>query len=96
MEPAKKATLLNTSSGDDVKRSGGILTITGFLGVPVRNLKSIEHRVFRAETVQVVTLGSSGYTPAGSTTYKLAIYSPTEKREGFTAGARTYSYTSRS
>jgi hypothetical protein len=93
MRPAKRAVLLTTSSINDVRRSGGVISITGLHDVPVRNLIAISPRVYTAEVVQVVTVGSGGYTPVASVRYKLKLGNIVKKREGYQGEERVYSYT---
>lgn len=89
----KKSVLLKTSVATDVLHSGGNLLITGLPSIRYNDILDIRQIKSRAEVAQVVTVGSSSYTPTASTSYKIELDGVLEKREGYTGVPRFYSYT---
>jgi hypothetical protein len=90
----QNSVLLKTSSANDVRCSGGVLTITG-IGDTIRksDITSIYQNKYYAEVAQVVTVGSSSYTPAASTTYSVVIFDPLRSQNGGQEVQTIYSYT---
>ncbi len=93
MSKLNKSVLLKTSLATDVQHSGGVLSITGCLPVRVSNIIDIKQIKYKAEVVQIVKVGFSGYTPTASTTYQVVIEGIEQRREGFTGVKRFYSFT---
>lgn len=90
----QNAVLLRTSSANDLKCSGGELSITGIPGtVSKKDITSIFQLKYRAEVAQVVTVGSTSYTPANSTTYTVFVYDPLRVQAGYQESPKGYSYT---
>ena len=72
-----KPALLTTSAKTDVKRSNGSFAITGLARkVRLADLISVDHRLYKAEVSQVVTIGGSTPTITASTTYTVKIGYP--------------------
>jgi len=90
----QNSVLLATSTANDVKCSGGELTITG-IGSNIRkaDVTSIFQIKYKAEVAQVVTVGATSYTPANSTTYSVVIYDPLRTDNSGQEFPTTYSYT---
>lgn len=93
MGEIKKSALLKTSSVNDVLRSGGNVSITGLFSIRQNDILDIRQIKYKTERVQVVTVGASLYTPTASTTYKIQIINPQERKSGWTGVTRTYAYT---
>lgn len=86
--------LLATSSANDAKCSGGVLSITGIgSGIRKADITSIFQIKYRAEVRQVVTVGATAYTPANSTTYSVVIYDPLRTDNSGQEFPTTYSFT---
>lgn len=68
-----KSILFNTSSGTDVQYVDGDVRIPGL--DPIRQFRIVDFSQinYRAEVVQVVTIGATAYTPTGSTPYIVTI-----------------------
>lgn len=79
---AKKSALLKTSAATNVKRSGGVVSITGLEAFRQRNILTAKQIKYKAEVVQVVTMGGGSYTPAGSTNYIVELINPAFARQG--------------
>jgi hypothetical protein len=93
MRPIKESALLKTSAISDVVSSGGVLTITGLKPVNKKNIVSVTQVKYKAEVAQVITFGSSSYTPVGGTTYSVSIFDPNRDVNGFTENQKKYLYT---
>ncbi len=93
MRAIKKSVLLKTSTGNDVQHSGGSVNITGLPEIRYNELRKIRQIKSRDEVVQVVTVGSTSYTPTANTRYTIEILDIEMKREGFTGQAREFGYT---
>lgn len=93
MKSIKKSVLLKTSVATDVLHSGGNVAITGLPSIRYNDILDIKQIKSKAEVAQVVTVGSSSYTPTASTSYKIELEGFLEKREGYTGVPRYYSYT---
>jgi hypothetical protein len=90
----KNSVLLKTSSANDVKCSGGNLTITGINDlISKKDISSIFQVKYRAEVAQVVTVGASSYTPTSSTTYTVFVYDPLRSDSSNQESPKGYSYT---
>lgn len=88
-----KSVLIKTSSANDVKNSGGILSITGLNPVKKTQITSINQVRYRAEVAQVVTVGATSYTPDGDTLYQVAVFDPNRTVSGFPEQIKYYGYT---
>lgn len=94
LKPALQSILLKTSAATDLKYSGRELSITGASrAINVDRIVSIKHERYRAEVVQVVTIGSNSYTPEASTRYSIKIGDVTRKNAGGTENLLPYGYT---
>ncbi len=93
MRAIKKSVLLKTSSGNDVQHSGGVISITGLPEIRHNELRKIRQIKYRAEVVQVVTMGDSSYTPTANTRYAIEVLDMEAKREGYTGHSRVFGYT---
>ena len=90
----KNSVLLKTSSANDVKCSGGNLTITGIGdSIPKSGITSIYQVKAKAEVAQVVTVGGTSYTPTGDTVYSVVCYDPLRTDNGGQEFPKTYNYT---
>ncbi len=92
MAKLNKSALLKVSLASDVQHSGGKLSITGLDTVRVSRILDIKQIKYKAEVVQVVKIGYSGYTPTADTTYQFTVETVEQRREGFVAVKRHYSY----
>jgi hypothetical protein len=88
----KKSVLFRTSASTDVKRSGGYVTIAGLETIKLSNIVTISQVNYRAEVAQVVTVGATSYTPAGSTLYSVQVYDPLRTSGSYNEAPKTYSY----
>ncbi len=94
LKPALQSILLKTSAATDLKYSGSELTITGAKRkINASRIVSIKQEKYRAEVVQVVTVGSNAYTPQASTRYSILIGDPTRVNAGGNEALLPYSYT---
>lgn len=94
LKPATQSILLKTSAATDLKYSGSELTITGAKRkINVNRIVSIKQEKYRAEVVQVVTVGDNSYTPQASTVYSIKIGDPTRRNAGGNEALLPYSYT---
>jgi len=99
MGTIKKSALLKTSSALDAKLSGGVIYITGLMPFKQSDLLGIKELKYKAETVQVITVGANSYTPVASTaaqpvTYSVKLVSPAFSASGNKImNEKTYSYT---
>lgn len=93
MRPIKESILFRTSAATDINCSGGVLTIAGLTGVKKKNITSIKQVKYRAETVQVVTVGATSYTPTGSTIYGVLIGDTNRQNAGAQTLLKPYTYT---
>jgi hypothetical protein len=93
MGTKRKSALLKTSSKSDVQRSNGKLTVTGLGSVESNTISGISQINYKAEVVQVVTLGDSSYTPTAATIYKFKVVDVELRREGRETGGTTIAYT---
>jgi len=86
------AILLRTSTGTDVQRSGGILSIAGLTDTKVSRISSIVQIKGKAEVVQVKKVGGTAYTPTGSTPYTIAIGDTNRTKNGVREILKRYTY----
>lgn len=94
LKPALQSILLKTSAATDLKYSGRELSITGGeRAINVDRIVSIKHERYRAEVVQVVTVGSNSYTPQASTRYSILIGDASRHSQGGNQSLLPYSYT---
>lgn len=86
--------LLRTSAATDVKRSGGVVTITGLQSFRDRDILAIKQFKYKAEVVQVIAVGGGSYTPAASTKYTVQLENPAFSIVGNQINpVKRYSYT---
>ena len=69
MSQLKKSVLFNTSKGTDVQYVGGEILIPGLNPIKQSRIVNFSQMNYRAEVVQVVTVGGTSYTPTASTRY---------------------------
>lgn len=85
--------LLNTSSYTDVQYVGGLILINGLPAVKQNRVVDFSQINYRAEVVQVVTVGATAYTPVGSTKYTVLIGDNNRRAQGKGELLVPYSYT---
>lgn len=90
-----EAVLLRTSVASDVICSGGYLTIAGLTPTWKKLVSSIKQVLYKAETVQVISVGTvdTAWVPVGSTTYGILIGDVTRQVAGAQAQLKAYRYT---
>lgn len=89
-----KPALLKTSAATDVKRSGGVVSITGLQSFRDRDILSIKQIKYKAEVSQVIAVGGGSYTPTGATEYTVQLQSQGYGINGNVLNTpKTYSYT---
>lgn len=93
MKSNRESVLLKTSSNTDVQCSGGKINITGLKEVQKKNITGIIQIKYRAATAQVITVGSTAYTPTGGTKYNVAIYDPNRTRDGYQEAPKVFTFT---
>lgn len=94
MKPIRESVLMRTCAASDIQCSGGVLTIAGLpTSTKKRAITSIKQVKYRAEVVQVVTVGGTAYTPTGSTKYTILIGDPNRQYAGAASYLKPYSYT---
>lgn len=93
MKPIKKSALLLTSSASDIIRSGGVVNITGLDAIRHNEIRSVKEFKYKAEVVQVVTVGSTSYTPTANTRYAIKIMDLERRREGYKGVEKVIAYT---
>lgn len=90
----KNSVLLRTSAGSDVQYSGGKIYIDGLDPIKQSNIIEFSQANYRAEVVQVVTIGgSSSYTPTANTVYTVEIGNPLVRDHGYQMQLKKYKYT---
>lgn len=77
-----KSALLKTSTTNDVKVSGGVVSITGLQSFRLKDILSASQIKNKSEVVQVVTVGGSSYTPTGDTVYAVKLISDAYSVQG--------------
>jgi hypothetical protein len=88
-----RSVLFNTSAASDVQYSGGNVTIPGLSAIPTNRIINFSQINYRAEIVQVITVGGSLYTPTASTAYTVLIGDSNRRSQGYTEPFKKYSYT---
>lgn len=88
----KNSVLLKTSAGSDVQYSGGKIYINGLDPIKQADIIDFSQQNYRAETVQVVTIGSTSYTPTANTVYSVSIGNPLVREHGFQQVLKEYNY----
>ena len=88
-----RSVLFNTSASTDVQYSGGNATILGLSPIPTNRIINFSQINYRAEVVQVITVGGSLYTPTASTAYTVLIGDSNRRNQGYTEPFKKYSYT---
>ncbi len=89
-----EAVLLRTSAATDVQCSGGYITIAGLSATWKKLLASIKQIKYKAEVVQVVTIGAvdTAWVPVGSTVYGVLIGDSRRNISGSESPLKLYSY----
>lgn len=93
MSQLKKSVLFNTSKGTDVQYVGGEILIPGLNPIKQSRIVNFSQMNYRAEVVQVVTVGGTSYTPTASTRYIVCIGDASRRNQGLTEVPFMYSYT---
>lgn len=90
-----EAVLLRTSAATDVQSSGGYISIAGLSSTWKKLLSSIKQIKYKAEVVQVVTVGGvdTSWVPVGGTTYGVLIGDPRRNNAGSESILKPYTYT---
>lgn len=88
-----RSVLFNTSASTDVQYSGGNVLIPGLTPIPTNRIINFSQINYRAEVVQVITVGGSLYTPTASTAYTVLIGDSNRRSQGYTEPFKKYSYT---
>lgn len=93
MSQKNKSVLFNTSAGTDVQYSGGEILIAGLAPINQSRIIDFSQINYRAEVVQVVTIGATAYTPVADTTYAIEIGDVSRVDHGYTENVKKYIYT---
>lgn len=93
MNQLQESILFKTSAATDVQCSNGILTVAGLSGTKKTRISSIINIKYRAEVVQVMTVGGTSFTPTGATQYTIEIGDVTRRRSGAQEQLKRYTYT---
>jgi hypothetical protein len=93
MKAIKKSALLLTSVSTDVRRSGGDVFIADLPKIRQNEIRQIKQIKYKAEVVQVTTVGNDTYTPTANTRYSVEIIDVEKRREGFTGQNRVFGWT---
>jgi len=93
MSQLKKSVLFNTSAGTDVQYVGGEILIPGLNPIKQSRIVNFSQMNYRAEVVQVVTVGGTAYVPTASTRYIVCIGDASRRNQGLTEVPFMYSYT---
>lgn len=88
-----RSVLFNTSAATDVQYSGGNVLIPGLTPIPTNRIINFSQINYRAEVVQVITVGGSLYTPTASTAYTVLIGDSNRRNQGYTEPFKKYTYT---
>lgn len=88
-----RSVLFNTSASTDVQYSGGNATILGLSPITTNRIVNFSQINYRAEVVQVITVGGSLYTPTASTAYSVLIGDSNRRNQGYTEPFKRYTYT---
>jgi len=93
MRTPSKSALLKTSAVTDIKRSGGVVNITGLADFRDKDVLSMKQIIYRAEVSQVIATGGGSYAPTGATKYTIQLTNPAYGREGSVLSTdKKYSY----
>jgi len=92
MRPNKESVLLKTSAATDIQCSGGVISITGLKKVSKSNIFDIKQVKYKAETAQVIRVGTSSYTPTADTVYKVLIGDVNRFQSGWEETLKPYSF----
>lgn len=92
MSQQTKSILFNTSAGTDVQYVGGDIVIPGLTPIKQSRVIDFSQVSYRAEVVQVVTVGATSYTPTASTKYTVVIGDNRRRNHGLTELPFSYSY----
>lgn len=87
-----KSVLLNTSTYTDVQYVGGEILIQGLEPIKKSRVTDFSQINYRAEVVQVVTIGATAYTPVANTKYTVLIGDPSRRTNGQGEFMIPYSY----
>lgn len=88
-----KSVLLNTSAKTDVQYVGGEILIQGLEPIKKSRVVDFSQINYRAEVVQVVTIGATAYVPTSNTKYTVLIGDPARRANGQGEFLVPYSYT---
>lgn len=88
-----KSVLLNTSTYTDVQYVGGEILIQGLEPIKKSRVVDFKQINYRAEVVQVVTIGATAYVPTSNTKYTVLIGDPARRANGQGEFLVPYSYT---
>lgn len=89
-----KSALLTSSTKNDVLRSGGDVSITGLNVFKAGSLLAVDHRIYKAEVRQLVTIDVASLTYAASKVYTILAGNTRHGLEGGQSSLRKYSYSS--
>lgn len=87
-----KSVLLTTSASTDVQYVGGEIVIQGLDKIKKTRIIDFSQVNYKAEVVQVVTIGATAYTPTASTLYTVKIGDRNRVDHGYTENLKSYSY----
>lgn len=90
--PIIKSALLKTSSMNDAKRRGGVVSITGLLPFRDYDILGMRQIKYKVEVPQVVKVAYNLYTPTGFTTYTISVGAYQSTREGYAGVDKKYAY----
>lgn len=93
MSKQQKSILFNTSAGSDVQYVGGELQVPGLDPIKQSRIVNFSQINYKAEVVQVVTVGATAYTPTASTRYIVQIGDLKRRYQGLLEQPFQYSYT---
>lgn len=85
--------LFRTSLATDALDSGNFIRVAGLNPVNKDNVISIRQVKYRAEVVQVKTIGNNSYTPVGATLYQIAVFDDNRRVSGAQEQIKYYGYT---
>jgi hypothetical protein len=92
MNQNQESVLLRTSAASDVVCSNGVLTVAGLSGTRKSRISSITQIKYKAEVVQVITIGATAYTPTSGTRYGVLIGDTNRIRNGAAEQLKPYFY----
>lgn len=88
-----KSVLYKTCDATNIQFSGGYVYPFGLNPIKLTNITRIAQVKYRAEVVQVVTVGATAYTPTGDTLYQVAVFDPNRRVSGYNEQIKYYGYT---